>query len=383
METQKISYLSDVDSIPAHGNVKRQRNNVGAHSKGGGSLKLAGHIVKKSLPNDISPLQGFEINDLYGDEKPSPYICKGVLDAGDMMVVFGESGALKSFFTLDLLMHIATGRDYHGHRVHRTGVLLIAGEGGQGMRRRLKAWCIRHAITKRALPPVFVATQPADLMFDSGAIGTTIEHAESRFGMPIGVVAFDTLGANFGAGDENATKDMAQALATARRTCGDRSVILVHHVGHGDKSRERGAYCLRGAADTRLLVERQAADGPIAVRCLKRKDGELFEPMAFRPCVVDTGWKDADGDSITSLVLDPTDYKPDAKAPVGRLRNAVLEQLAKGPEKKSELVKILQGQSFNRTAIYEALKSLHGMGLVTCEGKILRLSTEVNKGSAS
>ena len=54
-------------------------------------------------------------------------------------MVFGPSGAKKSFLVYDLACCIATGKDWHGHRVKQGNVLIIAGEGHGGLNRRLKA----------------------------------------------------------------------------------------------------------------------------------------------------------------------------------------------------------------------------------------------------
>src|SRR4051794_31059138 len=67
------------------------------------------------------PLPFFTTRDLHGEYRPSPYIVKHMLDPSDWLNVFGDSGALKTFFVLDMLMHVASGVNYCGHRVQRTG----------------------------------------------------------------------------------------------------------------------------------------------------------------------------------------------------------------------------------------------------------------------
>ncbi len=73
----------------------------------------------------------------------------------------------------------------------------------------------------------------------------------------VGLVIVDTYSTNLGDGEEQSNSDAAVVLNNVRAACGsDRGAILVHHVGHGDKSRERGAYRLRANADRRFMVQR-------------------------------------------------------------------------------------------------------------------------------
>lgn len=315
--------------------------------------KMASGVTRKT-----ESLPGFTTSDLFNGYKPADYIVKNVVEPGELAVWFGESGAMKSFAVIDLAMHIATGREYCGHRVVHSGVVYVAGEGGEGIKRRLKAWMVRHGIGEfDPRPCIFVATQPADLMFDGGTIRATIEQASDILGATIGLVIFDTLAASFGDGDENATADMSKALQTARLTCGDeRAIILVHHVGHGEKTRERGAYALRAAADRRVLVERPE-DGPlVTLKCAKAKDGEPFKPLSFEWRQVELGWFDADGDELTSVILEPTERQPERAEPCGKVQKAIAASIKEhGPAKKTEIVKRLEAYRFNRTAIYKAI----------------------------
>jgi hypothetical protein len=45
---------------------------------------------------------------------------KHILDPVDWLTVFGDSVTLKTFFVINMLMHVASGIDYCGHRVRGT-----------------------------------------------------------------------------------------------------------------------------------------------------------------------------------------------------------------------------------------------------------------------
>ena len=319
---------------------------------------------KPFAPGTYAGLAGFTTSDLYEGYTPAGYYLKDIIGPGEILVIFGESGALKTFSALDLVMHVATGRAYCGHRVRKTGVLFIAGEGGEGIKRRIMAWLIRHGITSASdQPAIYVATEPADLIQDGPAIKATIAKAEKVLGCEVGIVVFDTLAANFGPGDESKAEDMSRAMRTAREACGSAAIILVHHVGHGAKDRERGSSSLRATADCRIIVERPNNGNLVSMTCLKSKDGQPFGQLNFEIRVVELGWQDADGDELTSLVLDATD-KHANREPNTKTHKAVVDALRKkcASMKRAELVKELDPYGISKSSVYRAVTELLNAG---------------------
>lgn len=263
-------------------------------------------------------------------------------------------------------MHVAMGLDFCGHRVNRTGVLMVVGEGTEGVKKRIKAWLIKHGIKAADDQPHFVVTSSAASLTDNPhTISDTIEAAEKVLGVAIGVVVIDTLSSNFGPGDESNTADMRGVMANLRMVTGKRAVIAVHHVGHAEKGRERGAYALRGDADRRIKVELR--DEAINMTCEKAKDDLPFRPMAFKWRVVELGWLDTDGDMLTSLVLERTEYREPAKQdrePSGRLQKEVLamvRKLGSGCRRADVLAKLEDAGEDRRNA-YRALGDLVKQG---------------------
>ena len=59
---------------------------------------------------------------------------QGILVEQSAVVVFGESNAGKTFWLLDLALHVATGRSWCGRRVEHGGVVYCALEGTKGFR---------------------------------------------------------------------------------------------------------------------------------------------------------------------------------------------------------------------------------------------------------
>ena len=65
------------------------------------------------------------------------YTVKGVLPRVGLAVVWGPPKCGKSFWTFDLVMHVATGRPYRGRRVRQGVVVYLALEGGSGFANRV------------------------------------------------------------------------------------------------------------------------------------------------------------------------------------------------------------------------------------------------------
>jgi hypothetical protein len=56
----------------------------------------------------------------------SPYLVKDLIPTGGMVVIWGPPKCGKSFWTFDLSMHIALGKEYHGRRVQQGPVVYLA-----------------------------------------------------------------------------------------------------------------------------------------------------------------------------------------------------------------------------------------------------------------
>jgi RecA-family ATPase len=143
---------------------------------------------------------------------------KGWIDQGAFSVAFGESNVGKTFFGLDLAMHVAAGEDWHGARIpsgaNRAGsVLYVAGEGGRGVNNRIEALRLaRPELVAAAAREGGFALLPTALDLcgegDAGAIIEALEHMRS---VPA-LIIIDTLARAMGGGDENSGQDMGALI---------------------------------------------------------------------------------------------------------------------------------------------------------------------------
>ncbi|WP_373054737.1 AAA family ATPase, partial [Thioalkalivibrio sp.] len=205
------------------------------------------------------------------------------------------------FLAYDMGLCVATGKDWHGHAVRTGSVVILAGEGHAGVARRIVAWELHHGIqaeqlhVSRRAVPMLEGESLAELMGEIDALPT-----------PPTLIVVDTLARAFAGREENSTTDMGlfvTACDTLRQRYGC-TVLVIHHPGHGDKGRSRGASNLKGALDAEYGLHRAAGDqkGPIVMSCYKLKDGEPPTPLAFRLESVPLPLIGEDGHPVTSAV---------------------------------------------------------------------------------
>src|SRR5262249_60450326 len=73
-----------------------------------------------------------------------PYLVKGLIPRTGLVVAWGPPKCGKSFWTFDLTLHIALGREYRGRRVQQGPTVYCAFEGGGGYNARAEAFRKRY-----------------------------------------------------------------------------------------------------------------------------------------------------------------------------------------------------------------------------------------------
>lgn len=268
------------------------------------------------------------------------WIMKGVIPRAELVVLFGESGAGKSFVAVDLAMAIARGIDWRGHKTKPGKVVYIAAEGGGGFRNRLAAYEAHHKLTLDELPFGVIHATPNFLQkADAVDIAKAINAAGRADLVVVDTFAQVTPGAN-----ENAAEDIGKALAHCRgihRATGA-VVMLVHHAGKDTSKGARGWSGLKAAADAEIEVARFVTGR--LIRISKQKDGEDGKEFGFDLDVVPVGM-DEDGDVIDSCVLREAEIPAtgkvgEKKKPRGLWESLVLDVVAEMALGQSEGIEI-------------------------------------------
>jgi KaiC/GvpD/RAD55 family RecA-like ATPase len=238
----------------------------------------------------------------------APYIVKGVIGPGELIVIYGPPKSGKTFFATDLGLRVAMTQSWFGHRVKSGLVIYIASEMGRRAERRVRAWLDHHLgeVADRDLP--FAIVPRVVNLLDEVQVKRLVATLESLIatrGKPA-LLVVDTLARSMAGGDENAAQDMGLAIAVADRLRDqfDTATVLVHHAGKDVSKGSRGSSALLGAADAYILVESDQAGGHIATVEWSR-DSEAGQRYGFRLRLFDLG-ADVDGDMATTCILIPS-----------------------------------------------------------------------------
>lgn len=205
---------------------------------------------------------------------PAPLV-DGLLYRGTLAQLAGPPGSYKSFITVGMACAVAAGsRSWEGHRVPaRLPVLYVAAEGGNGIGRRVAAWCESNRVD---LDDLDLDCYPDALQLgDRGQVDELKALAARR---RYGLVVFDTRARCTVGLEENSATEQGRAIDHAEeiRRASDGTVLVVHHSGIGS-DRGRGSTAWDGQAWS--LLHASGDDLRAQVHVDKHKevpDGETY-----------------------------------------------------------------------------------------------------------
>ncbi len=228
-----------------------------------------------------------------------PYLVEDVIDAGSMVVTYGDSNTGKSYVALDMAYHVAIGAEWIGRKTRAGLVVYVAAEGREGFQRRIVAF--RTYYKTRDVPFALVPC-PIDLQSDNADTGRLIrliQDAEIRFGQKCVLIVVDTLARAMAGGDENTATDMGRFVGHCNRLqhATGAAVHIIHHTGKDKSKGARGSSALRAATDTEIAI----APGLMAIE--KQRDMAFAPPRHFRLLPVEIGRRQ-DGKPVTACVVE-------------------------------------------------------------------------------
>ncbi|MCF8495532.1 MAG: helicase RepA family protein [Alphaproteobacteria bacterium] len=286
--------------------------------------------------NIIRKFKFIPVSEIINNLQPTRWLINGYIEQHTMTLIFGDPASGKSFIAIDKACCIATGTAYYGHDVRRGAVFYIAGEGHNGLARRFKAWEQHNGVSLENVP-LYVAERPAQFYDEehAKAVAKAVQELADTTGQEPFLIVIDTLARNFGGGDENSTKDMnlfIQHVDDLKDRWGA-TALIVHHTGHGDKSRARGAMTLKGALDHEYQIQKDAS-GNISLQNTKTKDGPDPAPLYFEIVTV-TLSHNSDNNLIEGAALIKTEgqaqaagkkLSPQKRRAVDILRNCLIDK---------------------------------------------------------
>jgi hypothetical protein len=308
-----------------------------------------------------------EIEDL----APPTWLVDGILTDNGLSVLWGRSGAMKSFVALDIGLCIATGAPWHGHKVKHGPVVYLAAEGSHGLGRRAVGW--RRTRGRELAKPLFKLIPQAVALTGDDLDAMTAAILELPGPRPI-LIIIDTLARTFGSGDENKQADMNAYVSAADRLreATGASIMIIHHSGVHEEKRERGSNVLRGAADTVIKVSRkndnldiinQAPEG-------KQKDAEEFKTVKLTTRKVHFEQANVEQSTLVlNLREDDGPAEPDGTAQgdrLGKNEQAIINALTKANQPLG-FMRLAAMTNINRGSLTRSLDNLVEKNLISID----------------
>ncbi len=246
----------------------------------------------------------------------SNYVVKGVINAGEVGILFAVSQAGKGFLGNELAWSLTHGHLFMGRRTATAAVLQVQYEGQSSIAKRISALIADRSESENStFSRRFVWMDGPHLgrgaVGDSGeaAILRAVKVLEQRSGLRLGLLTIDTVAKAIAGESANDDDAIAALHERARRIAAKTgaAVMLVMHPGHGDKSRPAGSYQSIGSSDFVLGISVSGAgagitiptDAARTVTLMKAKDGACGVLGRYRLGIVDVGL-DEDGGPLTS-----------------------------------------------------------------------------------
>lgn len=297
-------------------------------------LHLARRNGMPDTPLEFAPLKEGEVSNFFNirpvsqfmtEHKAAEWIIKDVLPKAGLGIIYGESGAGKSFIALDICSSIARHAPWNGIKTQlpKAKILYVVAEGATGFTKRIKAYCDANYIRPDHLNIDIISDVSPNLV-DGISVDHLIRDMECHG--PYDLIVMDTFAQVTAGSNENSGEDMGKALNYCKRIHGvtGAMVILVHHSGKDSSKGARGHSSLVAAADVIISVSREEEDRKLKI--VKMKDGDDMKEYGFKlaPYVVGT---DSEGDDITSCVIEYCDVVVNNVSSLKAVQKSVYEAM--------------------------------------------------------
>lgn len=274
----------------------------------------------------ISAMGAVGLHQLHHPSLKHDFLIDGFLDRQGVAMMPGASGSGKTFLILEMAMCTALNLDFWGMKVKPGLVLYQAGEGKQGVTKRLDGWMLDRGISPSDDIPFQMLTRRINLFNDDKDTDDII--AEGRawseyYGVPVRMVVIDTFNKAITGANENAGQDMTKVLSRLERISVTLDCAVVVPIHKSAEGKMRGHTSLTGDVSNVINVtELEMKDrNQRIIRTVtldKNKDGEKGRPMRFvlRQVVLDP---EPDGKIVTTCVVDRPDGDEEEAARQGKL----------------------------------------------------------------
>lgn len=251
------------------------------------------------------------------------HLVQNWLGSGGLSVAYGDSNVGKTFFALDLALHVAAGASWHGAVIESGPVVYLAAEGGCGILNRLYG-------VKLHRPELFEAALDGGFHCLPSSMDICSEREVEALlnvvaPIPPTLIVIDTLGRTMASGDENSARDMGDFVRALDRIriSTQAHIMVLHHSGKAPSKGARGSSALRAAVDTEIELARKG--DLVLVEATKQRDLPSNEKCAFYLQPISIA-KHKLGVQTTSALVHHVEHPRDVKKP-GEQAKAALDAL--------------------------------------------------------
>lgn len=181
-----------------------------------------------------------------------PFFIEHLLPRGGNLLIYGQTGVMKSWLVQHMAFCIATGTEWLGFQTTQARILLANFEiSSPSYHYRLQLMSQNFALE----PMMFYVTSPSIMFLEEPAVFDRFKEAVESVAPQ--VIVLDCLSACFG-GDENSSQEMSRLMRNLSELRGEeRSMVIVHHSNKNYQNpspidRSRGHSKLPGWVDSIL-----------------------------------------------------------------------------------------------------------------------------------
>lgn len=223
------------------------------------------------------------------------WLLRDILEENVMALMAGPRGTYKSFIAMHWSMLVACAG---------FPVLIVSAEGA-GIDRRIRAWLQKHN------PNIDPATLKIQILeqrvnfADLSAIEPLIEAIEA-IGFRPALTVIDTVSKNSGGLDENSNSEVKAFIGNIDnqiRRAYSSTVLLLHHTGHNEQGRARGASAFEADTDAAYIIKREPTTRIVTVSRERFKDSADLAPLTYQAEIIDLGDRDEFDQPVTSIAL--------------------------------------------------------------------------------
>ncbi|MBR9868290.1 MAG: AAA family ATPase [Oceanospirillales bacterium] len=255
------------------------------------------------------------ISTVYEQSTEVQWLIEDYIPKQSVGMLYGPSGVGKSHVALDMAVKIANGIPWCDKDAQKGVVLIMAGEGQSGLKRRLQS-IEKHNNISIDQNNLFVSERAIGVDTDKGFMDlvAAIEALE----VTPDLIIVDTLSRHLMSSSENSNEDMAAVINRLEQLKQryNTTILIVHHTGKNANNGSRGASSIRANIDFSFVLSpfKFAGVSLADFECEKQKDAsDQLPSTSFQVITVELDDLDSKGRKVKGACIQRAACKCDTE----------------------------------------------------------------------